>query len=1118
MKKIGFLKYLVGTLLLVAIMLSSGAMLSVGAEEQITVADFGIPNSERNTTVSGSELLALLAKIEISQAESNYIDGNGLFRFEYSEAVPTSQISTSLDSNGLHITLSNWEYTASNGKTVIWKPCSVTVNGDKRKVSGAGECLYEGAWADTEQFEISAEYECEFSISSELYNSLINYAYNEAVELNKRLELYEEQKTEYDASVLAYETYLLELAKYNVALEEYNEYLAAAGEYKEKWAIYEQYLAKLDEYNSKKEAYEDYLEALENYEEEKTKYNDYKKELNRYDTKLLDYQAYLNSVKIRTSRFEVMEKMFVTDSAGRSMYQTIMGSTVDSVLANKATIVDMAQVPEEAVDLAGQCTENLRSLLKEYKNLKTDKEKYLFYEQHYDELCKNYADLYETLKVFYDNKLVYAKLASEGKIHRYCQFLAQLYVTTTALDDKLARDDNWKMKVQTGDNYLYVEDYLEECLIAQDNDKSKPIYTGWPDEVVKPKEPVEVAKPTMPVEVAKPGNAPTEVKRPDGFNEQKRPEKPDEVSRPEAAPTPIILTVNEKALLAELRENKLVERDETSEDISVLKTVTVSKTVKDPNACHVVFHNGDDIIEYDIKNGATLTLPTNAPSKAEDAEFTYSFKEWIDGDGNTVVIDAVSSDLDFYASFTPSKKSYKVTWSVNGTESSENVEYGAIPEFDGATDKPMTESTVYTFIGWDHRPDRVTGDVTYTAQYAESARAYEVTWKVNGVTTTESCRYGDIPEYIGRTYKNNDGTYAYIFDGWSTEIKAVTGDVTYEAKYIQKALVLDREENTASVVVENMCYIATVNDNILNIEALYDEALRKEYGITLVSDDYKLEIGSLLISEMSERGIAKVEVSVTENSIRVIFLDKQGKEIKGGTPITLEFTYPAANASNIYFVIDDTTEALKIENGKATVRIASGVSAKIAHMYNATVVPSDHGEISLSATNIEAGTEVKVTQNRIESGYAVKEIKVTDADGNIIAFDAEKMSFIMPSSDVKVEAVYEKQTFKITFIADGKVISEKTYALGEEVEIPEDPTKESANGVKYTFTGWTPEVVIVKGDAEYVAVFTETKLADEDAMNNNNFKNKGCKSAFGIGVIAIAVVAVGALALRKKED
>ena len=224
------------------------------------------------------------------------------------------------------------------------------------------------------------------------------------------------------------------------------------------------------------------------------------------------------------------------------------------------------------------------------------------------------------------------------------------------------------------------------------------------------------------------------------------------------------------------------------------------------NKYTVIFKNedGTELQRSEVEYGAMPSYTGNPPTKAADAQYTYTFAGW------DPAVTAVTGDATYTATFTETVNQYTVTWwqdkNENGTMDdgeileTDTVNYNASAKYDGeAPAKEQDQQYWYNFEGWEADDDTtiganesvtVTGNVSYKAVLNPKLREYYVTWIVEGVEVDKKLwQYGTEPKYdadpsvegIQNPEKAEDAAYTYAFTGWTPQVNPVVDEVVYKA-------------------------------------------------------------------------------------------------------------------------------------------------------------------------------------------------------------------------------------------------------------------------------------------------------------------------------------------------
>ena len=410
------------------------------------------------------------------------------------------------------------------------------------------------------------------------------------------------------------------------------------------------------------------------------------------------------------------------------------------------------------------------------------------------------------------------------------------------------------------------------------------------------------------------------------------------------------------------------------------------------------------IYQKDYEYGAMPQFEGVEPTKAADAQYTYTFKGW------NKDYTEVKGNQTYVAVYDKVVNKYTVTW-VNWDnkelEKDKDVPYGATPKYDGKEPtKAGNAQYSYKFTGWNPAISPVTGDVTYKAQFEAVTNTYTVTW-INWDDTNlevdEDVPYGADPEYNGeKPTKAADAQYSYKFTGWNPAVSPVTGDVTYKAQF-------EAVTNKYTVTWVNWDNKELEKDEDVPYGA--DPEYDGEEPTKAADAQYTYTFKGWTPEVETVTGDATYKATYTKeaNSYTLTY-DLDGGEWENDTT----YTYPKKYNEEVEVKADPTKEGytfagwtsaeVKVVNGKFTMP-AKNVTLKAkweANIYKVTY-DLDGGEWT-EATN-EFPYEYKATVEVIKTVPTREGYKFSGWRSEEVTIEND--AFTMPAKDVVLKAVWE---------------------------------------------------------------------------------------------------------------
>lgn len=168
--------------------------------------------------------------------------------------------------------------------------------------------------------------------------------------------------------------------------------------------------------------------------------------------------------------------------------------------------------------------------------------------------------------------------------------------------------------------------------------------------------------------------------------------------------------------------------------------------------------------------------------------------------------------------------------------------------------RPSTDSTNYTFDGWEGDYTKVSSDMEIMARYSETVRTYTVRW-YNGeslLQTDENIQYGSGVEYRGDTPEDTslDEFLTYrLFDGWDKNAGFVNGDLDIRAKFTESTAPTDKQlkdmtpTELYALVKQGVLDPTGSRNNIITSGDEFDLIMGKDYDFDNIESTEIVKVG-----------------------------------------------------------------------------------------------------------------------------------------------------------------------------------------------------------------------------------------------------------------------------------
>ena len=398
------------------------------------------------------------------------------------------------------------------------------------------------------------------------------------------------------------------------------------------------------------------------------------------------------------------------------------------------------------------------------------------------------------------------------------------------------------------------------------------------------------------------------------------------------------------------------------------------------------------IVDGEVVKEETLDFGTNITAPENPTKIGHTFTGWNPAVDTTVP----SHDVTYTAQFTVNQ--YTITFDTDGGSEIAPI----TQDYNTAVTAPANPTkTGYTFAGWDKE---------IPAMMPAENLTIKATWSINQYTITFDTDGGSEIAPITQDYNStvtaptNPTKTGYTFAGWDKEIPATmpAENITVKALWTINKYMLTYKVDGEVYKQYEVEYNATITPETAPVKEGHTFSGWSEIPSTMPANDVEVT-GTFTINQY------KVTFIVDGEIIKQETLDFGSAIIAPEDPTKVGHTFigwnPAVDAvvpsHDVIYTAQFTINKYKL------IYKVDGEKYKAYEVeYSATIIPEAYPE----------------KKGHTFSGWS--EIPST-----------------MPANDVEVTGSFTINQYKVTFIVDGEIIKQETLDFGSAITAPVDPTK-----------------------------------------------------------------------------